>query len=260
MSPVAVVTGGSSGIGYSIASALAQDGYKVYELSRSGKDRQGVCHIGADIGSDSEVAAAVDRVAALEGRVDLLVNNAGYGISGAAELTKTQDVMDLFNVDFCGVLRCVRCCVPYMREAGGGRIINISSVAAVMPIPFQSFYSCVKSSVNTLTCALANELRPFNISVCALMPGDVRTGFTASRVKSGGEIYGGAIERAVSAMEKDEENGMPPESIAGCVVRLAKKKKVGPLYTAGTSYRLFVFLKRLLPVAFVNRILGKMYG
>ena len=260
MRPVAVITGGSSGIGLAAATLFAKNGYTVYELSRKGKGEGGAHHLYADMCDINSIKAAVDEIAKTEGGIDLLINNAGFGISGAAELTDVQDVHRMFDVDFYGVLRCIQCCVPYMRSSGGGRIINISSVAAIMPIPFQSFYSCVKNAINSLTFVLANELRPFGIAVCALMPGDVRTGFTNAREKRGGELYGGAIERAVSAMEKDERNGMEPSYIADCLLKIAGKKKVSPLYTAGAKYKLFVFLRRLLPNGFVNSVLGKMYG
>ena len=260
MSPVAVITGGSSGIGRAACEAFAKEGWRVYELSRSGRDREGIVHIGADLSDEESVKAAFSLVAQREGKIDLLINNAGYGISGAAELTDISTVKQMMDVDFYGVLRCVKHCVPIMRHSGGGRIINMSSVAAVMPIPFQSFYSCAKSAVNSLTFTLANELKPFNISVCALMPGDVKTGFTDARQKQTGDVYKGAIERSVAVMEHDERSGMSPEYIASCLLKMAKKKKVSPLYTGGSKYRVFVFLKRLLPDRLVNYILGKMYA
>jgi len=190
MRRVAVITGGSSGIGLAAATLFARSGYTVYELSRSGKGEGGVHHLYADMRDGESVKAAFDQIVEAEGGIDLLINNAGFGITGAVELTDIDDVRRMFDVDFYGVIRCIQCCVPHMRSSGGGRIINISSLAAIMPIPFQSIYSCAKSAINALTFTLANELRPFGISVCALMPGDVRTGFTSAREKFGGEIYG----------------------------------------------------------------------
>lgn len=260
MRQVAVITGGSSGIGRAACECFAKAGWLVYELSRSGEDREGIVHIGADLRDEESVKAAFSLIAQREGKIDLLINNAGYGISGAAELTEVDTVKQMMDVDFYGVLRCVKYCVPIMRQNGGGRIINMSSVAAVMPIPFQSFYSCAKSAVNSLTFTLANELKPFGISVCALMPGDVKTGFTDARQKQAGDIYKGVIERSVAVMERDERSGMSPEYIASCLLKIAKKKKVSPLYTGGNKYRVFVFLKRLLSDRLVNYILGKMYA
>lgn len=259
MNKVAVVTGGSGGIGRAAAARLSSDGFRVYELSRRGVSGGGVIHITVDLCSEEQVKAAAERIFDEEGRIDLLINNAGYGISGPAETTDPETAKAMFDVDFFGVLRAVRAFAPYLKMTRG-RIINISSVAAVMPIPFQSFYSCAKSAVNTLTMALANELRPFGVTVCALMPGDVRTGFTDNRIKLEGEGYGEAQRRAVAAMEKDERAGMTPEYIASRISKLANKKRVAPLYTAGRKYALFVFIKRLLPDSVVNFVLGKMYG
>jgi len=114
---------------------------------------------------------------------------------------------------------------------------------------------------NTLTMALANELRPFDISVCAVMPGDVKTGFTAAREKnqSGSELYGGIIEKSVSTMEKDEQNGMSPDRIARKVYAMAQKKHPKPLCTVGLSYKLIAFLAKVLPASVINRLIGMIY-
>ena len=137
----------------------------------------------------------------------------------------------------------------------------MSSAAEVFAIPFQSFSSATKASVNILTNALANELKPFGVSICALQLGDVRTEFTSARVTSleGNEVYGGAISRSIAVMERDEQNGMTPEYIATQVYKIARKKRVKPLYTIGLKYKLFVFLNKLLPNSFVNYVVGKMY-
>lgn len=148
-----------------------------------------------------------------------------------------------------------------MRKNGGGRIINISSLAAELSIPFQAFYSASKAAVNSLTLALANELRPFHISVCALMPGDVKTGFTDAREKQeeDGGVYADVIKKSVATMENDERNGMPAEKIAEAVLLLAEKKKVKPLSTKGAKYKFFAVLAKLLPASAVNRMVGMLY-
>lgn len=180
---IAIVTGGSNGIGKATAKALSLKGYKVYEFSRRGTDYDDIAHVTADVTDEKAVAAAVGEVLSREGRIDLLVNNAGFGISGATEFTSTEDAKRLFDADFFGTFNVIRAVVPAMRKQGGGRIINLSSVASLLSIPYQVFYSAAKASVNTLTLGLANELKPFGISVCAVMPGDVKTGFTAAREK-----------------------------------------------------------------------------
>lgn len=262
MEKVAVVTGGSAGIGRKTAKLLAQAGYRVYELSRSGSDFPGVTHLTADLCAEESIRSAFSELQRREGRLDLLVNNAGWGISGAAEFTELDRVRRLFDVNYFGMLACIQQAVPLMRANGGGRILNISSVAAVFSIPFQSFYSASKAAVNMLTLALRNELAPFGISVCALMPGDVHTSFTDAREKetAGAALYGDAITRAVAAMEKDERNGMPPEAIARKVCRIAQKRSVKPLYTAGAQYSLFVLLGKLLPARVANFLVGKLYS
>ena len=212
MNKTAIVTGGTSGIGKASALALKNDGWTVYELSRRLTDTEGINHITADITDESGVAAAVEQVVSAEGHIDLVVNNAGFGISGAVEFTDTEDAKRLFDTDFFGMVRINRLIIPIMRKQGGGKIINISSVAAPIPIPFQTYYSAAKAAVNSYTMALANEVRPFKIGVCAVQPGDIKTGFTSARQKNtlGDDVYGGRIARSVCRMERDEQNGISP--------------------------------------------------
>lgn len=173
---------------------------------------EGLHHIRADITDETQVRAAVQQVMDAEGQIDVVVNNAGFGISGAVEFTDTADAQRLFNADFFGMVRVNRAVIAHMRAAGRGRIVNLSSVAGPLPIPFQTYYSAAKAAVNAYTMALANELRPFGITVCAVQPGDIHTGFTAAREKTvtGDEVYGGRISRSVSRMEHDEQTGMDP--------------------------------------------------
>ena len=202
MNKTAIVTGGTSGIGKAAALALKNDGWTVYELSRRLTGTEGINHITADITDESGVAAAVEQVVSAEGHIDLVVNNAGFGISGAVEFTDTEDAKRLFDTDFFGMVRINRLIIPIMRKQGGGKIINISSVAAPIPIPFQTYYSAAKAAVNSYTMALANEVRPFKIGVCAVQPGDIKTGFTSARQKNtlGDDVYGGRIARSVCRM------------------------------------------------------------
>lgn len=263
MCSVAVITGGSSGIGRSAARIFAESGYTVYELSRTGKGEGNIRHVTADVSDYESVQAAFRQIYEAEGRLDVLVNNAGFGISGAVEFTDPAAPKKLFDVNFFGAVNCIQCAVPYMRETGGGHIINLSSVAAPLSIPFQAFYSCSKAAVSNLSLALANELRPFHISVCAIMPGDTKTGFTAARKKNGAGcdvFYGEAIENSIQLMEHDEQNSMPPESVARCIFRVAQKKNPKPLYAVGAKYKLFVMIAKLLPIRLTNRIIGSIYA
>ena len=191
MKRVCVLTGGSSGIGKSAARLLKEDGFTVYELSRNGADADGIRHITADVTQREQVTSAIAAVLEAEGQIDLLVNNAGFGISGAVEFTDPKDAFDQLNVNFFGALHCIQAVLPTMRKQKSGHIVNISSVAAPIAIPFQAFYSATKSATNSLPLALRNEVKPFGIKASAVLPGDVKTGFTAARKKScaGADVY-----------------------------------------------------------------------
>ena len=259
---VALVSGGSSGIGLSCAEALLRAGWRVYTLSRRGGEPENAVPLTGDVTDPDQCAAAVRQIVGETGRLDLLVNCAGFGISGAAEFTPMEEARRQLEVNLLGTANLCSAAIPRFREQKSGRIINISSVAGVTPIPFQAWYSVSKAGINSYTMALANEVRRFGISVCAVMPGDTRTGFTDARKKSsaGDELYGGAVSRSVSRMEKDERGGVSPDKVAQKVLRLARKKRVGPLHTVGFVYGLCVLLMRILPSGLANRILGMLYA
>ena len=260
---IAIVTGGTSGIGRATALALKAAGCTVYELSRRAEGVEGLHHIAADVTKEETVRAAVAEVMAREGRIDILVNNAGFGISGAVEFTETEGAKKLFDVNFFGMVNMNRAVVPLMRQAGHGRIVNLSSVAAPVPIPFQAYYSATKAAVNAYTMALANELRPFGVTVCAVMPGDIHTGFTAARRKigEGDDIYHGRISRSVARMEHDEQTGMDPAKAGGYIAGVALREgNRHPLYAIRFDYKFFTFLAKVLPARFLNWLIYLLYG
>ena len=262
MNKVVIITGGSSGIGLCTAAALRDRGCKVYELSRRDSEVTGITHIKCDVTDEAQIAAAAGQVMTENGRIDILINNAGFGISGAVEFTDTADVRRLFDVNFFGMVRMNRAVLPLMRRQGGGRIVNLSSVAAPVPIPFQTYYSAGKAAVNSYTMALSNEVKPFGITVCAVMPGDIKTGFTAARQKSiaGDDIYGGRITRSVAGMEKDEQTGMDPAKAGAFIASVALKNSRKPLYTIGFGYKCAVFLTKILPARWLNALIGQLYA
>ena len=255
---VIVITGGSGGIGLSLCRQFCAQGDKVYSLSRTQNAENPAVHISADVSDDASVRAAFAQIG--EDHIDLLINNAGFGISGAIEFTEIAEAERQFQVNFFGGLRCIQAALPKLRKCRG-RIISISSAAAIFSIPFQAFYSASKAAVNSLTLALRNELRDFGISVCAVMPGDVKTGFTQQRRKSsaGSDLYQDKIDASIAVMERDEQNGMTPEYVAGYIRSIARKRSVRPLYSAGMLYKLFYVLNKLLPQRLVNWIVGVMY-
>ena len=242
---------------------LSAHGCLVYEFSRRDRQGEGLVHVGCDVTDEKQVQEAVRQVTDAEGRIDIVVNCAGFGISGAVEYTATADAVRQMDVNFFGLVRVNRAVLPVMHAQGSGRIVNISSVAAPASIPFQAYYSASKAAINDYTQALANEVRPYGITVCAVMPGDIRSGFTEARSKSceGDDVYGGRIARSVAVMEKDEQNGMAPEAAARTIVKVALKKgRVKPCYAIGFSYKFLVLLDSLLPCRTVRWLLGILYG
>lgn len=263
MGQVVIITGGSSGIGLSAASLFRAKGCIVYEFSRrEASYEDGVVHITADVTDEAAVALAVAQVEKAEGRVDIVICNAGFGISGAAEFTDNRDAKRLLEVNLFGMVNTVKAVLPVFRRQGSGRIICVSSVAAAVSIPFQAWYSVSKAAVSAYVNALREEVHPFGIQVCAVLPGDIHTGFTASREKSpaGDDVYGGRISRSVAVMERDEENGMTPDRAARRIYQVAMKKHPKPAYAIGVSYGFVLLLTRALPGRLLSWIVRMIYG
>ena len=256
-----VISGGSSGIGKATASLFAERGWHVFELSRHGESHDGITHIDCDVCSSESAQQAVAKVLQLTDRIDVVISNAGYGISGSVEFTNIADAEHQMDVNFMGAVRFTQAVLPALRQQGGGRLIFTSSVAAILPVPYQAFYSASKAAINALTLALANEVKDFGISVSVMMPGDVSTGFTDARCKStaGEEVYSKA-NKAIKTMEKDERGGMSPRQMAELFYHIATCRSPRPQYVGGFSYRVLCFLERLLPKRFSNWIEYKVYS
>ena len=211
---------------------------------------------------EEQVRRAIQQIAAREKHIDIVINNAGFGISGAIEYTDTEEAKRQFDVNFFGMVRVNRAVLPIMHRQGYGRIINMSSVAAPIAIPFQAYYSASKAAVRTYSMALYSEVKPYGIEVCAIMPGDIATGFTAARRKNpdGDKEYGGRISRSVAVMEHDEQTGITAETAGKYVAEKAIRPRVPVLCTLGGKYKLFVFLTRLLPTKALVELVGKIYA
>lgn len=227
---VCVITGGTSGIGKATAEAMRRRGYTVYELSRRETGLAGFCHIPTDVTKPEMVEAAVAEILRQETHIDVLINNAGFGVSGAVEFTEAAAAKKQFEVNFFGMVNMCHAVLPVMRAAGRGRIVNLSSVAGVVPIPFQTYYSASKAAINSYTMALANEVKPFGLEVCAVMPGDIRTGFTAAREK---------VRRATRSIRAASAAALPVWSMTSRPVCCPRPPEttLPPSPPAGTSSR-----------------------
>lgn len=260
-----MITGGSSGIGKATAELFANKGYKVYELSRHGENREGILHIDCDVTKPGDCQRAVALVMEAEGHLDVLISNAGMGISGAVEFTDEADWKRQMDVNFNGAVNITQAALPCLRQTAQQqtfrpRIIFVSSMMANFAIPFQAFYTASKFAINGFALALKNELRPFGVEVCCLMPGDVKTGFTDARKDNvaGKDVYT-HMQAAVAQMAKDEQNGQSPVQLARKLLSLAEAGSPEPLSTVGLMYKAFMLLGRLLPTRLAYWVISKMY-
>lgn len=255
-----LITGASSGIGLAAAEALAGRGHTVYDLSRHGQTARGITHIDCDVTSSDDCQRAVGIIISQGHSIDCLISNAGMGISGAVEFTDTAEMRRQFDVNLFGAVNIAQAVLPHMRQQRHGRIIFVSSVAAVFAIPFQAFYSASKAALSALAMALRNEVAPFGITVGCLLPGDVKTGFTDARAKAaaGSDVYT-HMQKAVQTMEHDEQHGIDPKRMAQTLVSMAESRSLQAFTTTGWQYHLFLLLNKIVPATLAYKIVGKMY-
>lgn len=262
MNKVAIVTGASSGIGKETALLLKDNGYIVYGFNRKKSTTDGIEFIETDITDSNSIAQSLKEVIDKHNRIDLLVNNAGMGISGSIESTPLNAAEHIFAVNFFGTFEITKQVLPYMRRQLSGRIITISSLASVFYLPYQGFYSATKSAITSLFNSLQLEVKPFNIKITTILPGDIKTAFTANRKKNPNEIedYRDRMEKSLAVMERDEQNGMHPSLIAKEVLRQATKKFPSLTVVVGPKYKLIALLNKLFPAIIINKLLYVIYG
>ena len=258
---VAVVTGASSGIGLATAKMLITKGVKVYGIAHNDYKSE-FDFFKCDVTDINQIKEALKSIFEKEGQIDYLVNCAGMGISGSVENSPNEKIQKIFNVNFFGTVNMCKEVLPYMRKNNFGHIVNISSVAGELPIPFQTFYSATKASIESFTAGLSMEVKPFGIKAVCVLPGDTKTGFTAAREKNetDDESYGKRVKNSVGQMEKDEQNGMTPESVAKVICKALFKRNPKPINVVGFKYKFFLFLNRLLPKKLVYKILYSLYA
>ena len=259
---VIIITGASSGIGLATAQYLDSLGFVVYGLSRSQKENVMFHQISCDITKREDIKKAVDEVVRKENRIDVIINNAGMGVSGAVEYMSEPELRMILDVNVVGLVGMCQESIPHLRKTKG-KIINIGSVAGELVIPFQAYYSMTKASVAVVTEAIRMECKSFGISATTVLPGDTKTEFTKNRILPKVEedqYYQNRIKRSIEKMAKDEEKGVSPLKVAYVIEKIIKKNKPPVQVVVGFQYKLFVFLKRLLPKRLVSYILYKMYA
>ena len=264
---VALVTGGSSGIGAATARTLADAGIKVYAGSRRGTLEaacEGVVPLTLDVNDPASLEAAVKEILSREGRLDAVVCNAGNGCYGPVEGTTEEEARFQFETNYFGVLKTVEACLPTFRAQGHGRIVTITSVMALLQLPFQGFYSSVKAALLSLSESLALELKGTGIQCCSILPGDVSTGFTSARKMNAAALredspYKAWMQKNLKKVEQDELGGMRPEVIAKAVLKQLKKKRMAVRVVPRLDYKLVALLVRLVPSRFKLALIRLLY-
>lgn len=264
MQKVILITGASSGFGKSIASYLSSKGHIVYGTSRKAMEEKGFRMLKMDVTSRKSIKEGVDTIIEEQGRVDVLINNAGMGIGGALELATEDEISVQINTNLIGVINVCSEVLPYMRANGGGRIINISSVGGVMGLPYQGLYSASKFAVEGYSETLSLEVKRFNIKVVLVEPGDFSTGFTASRINSEAtmrsDAYKDSFLKTLKVIEKEEMNGLKPIVLSKKVNAIIRKKRPKFRYVvANPIQKLSVFAKKILPARMFHWILKLYY-
>ncbi len=246
---VVLVTGASSGIGSAIAARLVADGYRVFGTSRKGAGgmAEGVEPLALDVCSDESVRTCIDTLLARAGRIDILVNNAGYLLVGAIEEATLDQAHAQLETNFFGVVRVVKAVLPAMREQKSGKIINISSLAGMVAVPFWGFYNASKFAVEGYSETLRLELAPLGIRVAMVEPGAIKTPFYAQPITEPMTEYAPWRDRALKTMKGFEDNAPGPDVVAALVSRIARKNKPRLRNRVTREATLFPFLRWLLP-------------
>ena len=265
MSKVVLITGGSSGIGKSIGEFLMDKGFKVYGTSRSPQKYPDSKFpiIALDVIDPSTVDSCVQEVINSEGRIDVLVNNAGVGITGPLEEISEKEIQNNFETNLFGPIRVIKAVLPTMRNQQSGQIINVTSIAGYMGLPFRGVYSASKGALEILTESFSMELKPFNIEMCNVAPGDFATNIAAGRYHAPvlkdspyEKIYGDSLK----LMDSHVDSGSDPKVMAEAIYKIINTNKPKLHYKVGSFMQKFsIVLKRILPDRVYERMLMNHY-
>lgn len=261
---IALVTGATSGIGKATAKALAEAGYRVFGTSRREEPQttHGITILTCDVTDDASVARLIEDVLAKAGRIDLLVNNAGFGVVGGAEESSLAQAQALFDVNFFGALRMTNAVLPAMRKQKSGRIVNIGSLLGLIPSPYNAIYSASKHAIEGFTESLDHELRTFGIRAVVVEPAYTNTAFEDNKVRPDLPlaIYDAVRGQTEAFMQASVKAGDAPEVVAATVLQAAKAPVPKRRYPAGKMARKVRMLRNFVPEDAFDKSLRKQAG
>ncbi|MGB2397330.1 MAG: SDR family oxidoreductase [Flavobacteriaceae bacterium] len=266
MNQTVLITGASSGLGKSIATHLHTLGYTVFGTSRSPEKypKSPFPLLALDVNSSASIELLFSELQSRTNQLDVVVNNAGVGITGAVEEVSLAALRDHFDTNFFGPLAVIQMALPLMRHHKKGKIINITSIGASMGLPFRGGYSASKGALHIITEALRMEVAQFGIEVCTIAPGDYATDIAARRYYEPNKIgspYEALYQESLNTMDAHVDDGNDPIEIAQTVAKLIRYKKIKPHYTVGPfMQKLSLLLKRLLPQKVFERLLMNHYN
>jgi hypothetical protein len=266
MNKVVFITGISSGFGKSISKRLAQKGYVVYGTYRTACEVDSkVNALQLDVTDKEGVNRCINQVLEKEGKIDILINNAGMHTGGPLEIISDDLIRLQMETNFMGAVHTVKAILPSMRRHKEGTIVNITSIGGIMGLPFQGYYSAAKFALEGWSEALRMELRPFNIKVIAIEPGDFHTRNTANRINihsaNGDNSYEAQFTKTLGVIQHDENGGWNPDILALKIEAILEKKNPAERYiVASVSQKLAVALKHILPQNWFSAILRGHYG
>ncbi|MBI1279101.1 MAG: SDR family NAD(P)-dependent oxidoreductase [Anaerolineaceae bacterium] len=245
-----LITGASRGIGLATATLLTQQGYSVFGTSRQPQTSSlnGFSLLQLDVRDQDSVQQCVQTVINQTGHIDILINNAGHNISGAVEEASAEDARQLFETNFFGVIRMTSAVLPYMRQAKRGHIINISSLAGIIGVPYLGMYVASKHALEGYSTSLRYELRQFGVHISLIQPGDIRTGIVSVPHSNPVAAYDGIREKVTAIHDSNVNNGPPPEKVARVILRAIRSRNPRLHYLVTTGQEFWVpWMRRLLP-------------
>jgi len=246
-----LITGASSGFGKAAATLLAKNCYRVFGTSRQGDKHETSDYemLSLDVRSDESVRRCVDEVLARTGRLDILINNAGYELAGALEETSVAESKAQFETNFFGIVRMTNAVLPVMRKQREGRIINISSLAGLVAVPFHGVYSASKYAVEGYTEALRQEVKRFNIHVSLIEPGFFSTNLARSSQRSANSIidYADMRRRAETVFRESVQKARGPEVVAAVILSVVTSRSPLLRYRIGTEAVWLPRVKAMMP-------------